>query len=405
MTMPDEIKKLLEKQGKAFEEFKTANDARLKALEKDGSSDPVLDQKVDKANEDITAIMKQITELEAKTNRPSRGEGNEKSQDVIDHEKGFERFFRKGDEAGLADLEQKALSANSDPDGGFTVPEEVDRNITRVVSDFSPIRGLATVRKIGTAAYKKIVSMGGASCGWVGEEDARTETGTPTLKELLFNAMEIYAEPRATQELLDDSFMDIGGWLADEVSIEFGEQESAAFVTGNGVKKPRGFLAYTNVANASYTWGNIGFILSGGAGTFATSNPGDNLIDLVHSLKSGYRKNAKFLMNDLTIAAARKLKDGDGNYLWQQSLLAGAPSTLLGYAVVTAEDMPDIAANSMSIAFGDFNRGYLIIDRLGVRVLRDPYTLKPYIKFYTTKRVGGGVQNFEAIKLLKFAAS
>ena len=403
--MPDEIKKLLEKQGKAFEEFKTANDARLKALEKDGSSDPVLDQKVDKANEDITAIMKQITELEAKTNRPGRGDGDEKSQDVIDHEKGFEQFFRKGDEAGLADLEQKALSAGVDPDGGFTVPDEIDRSIMRVISDFSPIRGLATVRQIGTSAFKKIVSMGGATSGWVGETDDRPETNTPTLKELLFNAMEIYAEPRATQEILDDSYMNIGGWLADEVSIEFAEQEGAAFVTGNGVKRPRGFLAYDNVANASYECGKIGYMPSGGAGAFAASNPGDNLIDLIHSLKQGYRKNAQFLMNDLTLAATRKLKDGDGNYLWEKSVKSGTPSTLLGYGVTIAEDMPDIAANSMSITFGDLKRGYLIVDRMGIRVLRDPYTSKPYIKFYTTKRVGGGVQNFEAIKLFKFATS
>ena len=211
--------------------------------------------------------------------------------------------------------------------------------------------------------------------------------------------------PAATATLLEDSAVNIDEWLASEVEQVFAVQEGAAFVAGDGTNKPKGFLSYTNVANATWTWGNIGYIATGSAGAFPASNPSDVLVDLIYALKAGYRQNGTLVMNRKTQATVRKFKDAQGNYLWQPPAQADGRATLMTFPIMEAEDMPDIAANSYSIAFGDFRRGYLIVDRQGVRVLRDPFTAKPYVLFYTTKRVGGGVQDFDAIKLLKFAAS
>jgi HK97 family phage major capsid protein len=217
--------------------------------------------------------------------------------------------------------------------------------------------------------------------------------------------MELYAMPAATTSLLDDSAVDIDSWLAAEVEAVFAEQEGAAFVNGDGVNKPRGFLNYPTVAESAWSWGNLGYIATGVAGALPSTNPADVLIDTVYALRAGYRQNAAWVMNRKTQAAVRKLKDGQGNYLWQPPVTAGGDASLMGFKLVEAEDMPDIAANAAPIAFGNFNRGYLVVDRLGVRILRDPYSAKPYVLFYTTKRVGGGVQDFNAIKLLKVAVS
>jgi HK97 family phage major capsid protein len=285
------------------------------------------------------------------------------------------------------------------------VPLEIERTIDRVLAKASPIRSIAGVRQIGAATYRKPINIVEAASGWVGETGAVATTAAPTLAALDFPAMELYAMPAATQALLDDSQVDIEQWLADEVQIVFAEQEGAAFVNGTGVNQPKGFLQYTAVADASYSWGNIGYVASGAAGAFASSNPSDALLDLCYAPRQGYRANGRWVMNRKTEAAIRKFKDSTGNYIWQPGAAAGQPATVLGYPVTEVEDMPDIAANSFAIAFGDFARGYLIVDRVGIRVLRDPYSSKPYVLFYTTKRVGGGVQNFEAIKLMKFAAS
>jgi HK97 family phage major capsid protein len=217
--------------------------------------------------------------------------------------------------------------------------------------------------------------------------------------------MELYAMPAATTTLLEDSAVNIDEWLAQEVEQIFAAQEGAAFVVGDGNNKPKGFLSYNSVPNASWTWGNTGCIASGLAGAFPSSSPSDVLVDLIYSVNAGYRQNGVFVMNRKTQSTIRKFKDSTGNYLWQPPAIPGAKATLMTFPVIEAEDMPDIAANSLSIAFGDFNRGYLIVDRAGVTVLRDPYTAKPYVLFYTTKRVGGGIQDFSAIKLVKFSAS
>ena len=261
------------------------------------------------------------------------------------------------------------------------------------------------VREISSSVYKKPFMTTGPATGWVGETDARPQTATPNLEALSFPAMELYAMPAATATLLDDSAVDIDQWIAAEVELVFAMQEGAAFVGGDGVNKPKGFLTYPTVANASWSWGNLGYLASGAAGAFASSNPSDTLVDLIYALKAGYRQNGSFVMNRKTQASIRKFKDSTGAYLWQPPAQSGGRATLMTFPVVEAEEMPDVAANTLSVAFGDFQRGYLIVDRIGVRVLRDPYSSKPYVLFYTTKRVGGGVQDFDAIKLLKMAAS
>ena len=245
----------------------------------------------------------------------------------------------------------------------------------------------------------------GPVAGWVGETDTRTQTASPTLDELSFPAMELYAMPAATTTLLEDSAVDIDEWLAQEVDRVFAAQEGAAFVTGDGNNKPKGFVSYNTVANSSWTWGNIGYVSSGVAGAFPSTAPSDVLVDLIFALKAGYRQNAAFVMNRKTQSLIRKFKDTTNNYIWQPPASPSGRASLMNFPVHDVEDMPDIAANSLSVAFGDFKRGYLIVDRAGVTVLRDPYSAKPYVLFYTTKRVGGGVQDYDAIKLLKFAVS
>ena len=285
------------------------------------------------------------------------------------------------------------------------MPSETETEIGRRLSAASPIRAIAGLRQVSTSVYKKPFAISGAATGWVGETAARPETAAPALAELQFPAMELYAMPAATQALLDDAAVNLDQWIADEVQQAFADQESTAFVTGNGTNRPKGFLAYTNIADASWSWGNVGYIATGVAAAFPASNPSDKLIDLAYGLKSGYRQNANWVMNRKTQSVIRKFKDSTGDYLWQPAASADGKSTLLNFPITESEDMPDIATDTFSMAFGDFARGYLVVDRVGVRVLRDPYSSKPYVLFYTTKRVGGGIQNFEAIKLMKFGVS
>jgi HK97 family phage major capsid protein len=313
--------------------------------------------------------------------------------------------MRAGDAAPLHALEEKSLILGGTPDHGYLAPAETERLIAAALKDVSPIRAIASVREIGSTVYRKPVSQGGAASGWVGETTARDETTAPAVSSIDFPTMELYAMPAASQTLLDDTVVDVEQWLADEVQAEFAAQEGAAFIAGDGASEPKGFLSYDIVAEGTQEFGELGYIATGVDGAFAATNPSDKLLDLIYTPKQAYRTNGRFVMNRSVVGAIRKFKDADGNYIWQPSLDAGSPATLLGYPVSEAEDMPDIAADAQAIAFGDFARGYLIVDRVGVRVLRDPYSAKPYVLFYTTKRVGGGVQDFDAIKLLKFAAS
>ena len=389
-----------------FEEFKASNDQRLDDLERK-RQDVLLDEKVDRINAAIDAQTRRMDDLALKHARPALDGRRTAPHDnaAREHKSAFDAYVRAGDAAALRQLETKAMSAGSNADGGYLVPPELEHEIGQRLAAISPIRSIASVREISSAVYKKPFMIAGPATGWVGETDARTQTTSPTLDALSFPAMELYAMPAATATLLDDAAVNLDEWIAAEVELTFAAQEGTAFVTGDGVNKPKGFLSYTTVANASWSWGNLGYLASGVAGAFPASNPSDVLVDLIYALKAGYRQNGAFVMNRKTQATVRKFKDSGGAYLWQPPAQAGGRASLMTFPLVEAEDMPDIAANSLSVAFGDFRRGYLIVDRLGVRVLRDPYSAKPYVLFYTTKRVGGGVQDFEAIKLLKFAVS
>ena len=390
----------------AFEAFKEANDERLAQIESRVSADVVTTEKMERINRALDEHKRLVDGLVLKSRRPPlSGERPETSLSALQHTAAFEGYVRHGAEGQLRALEAKAMSVSSDPDGGYLVPDETEREIGRMLSRASPIRAIAGVREISASVYKKPFAITGPATGWVGETAARPETNSATLAELTFPAMELYAMPAATQTLLDDSAVNIDEWIAGEVQAAFAEQEGAAFVSGDGSNKPKGFLAYATVAEASWSWGNLGYVATGVDGDFPASDPSDVLIDLVYALKAGYRQNATWVMNRRTQGEIRKIKDADGNYIWQPAAQAGGTASLLNFPVAEAEDVPDIGSDTQAIAFGDFRRGYLVVDRLGVRILRDPYSSKPYVLFYTTKRVGGGVQDFDAIKLMKFGVS
>ena len=382
---------------RVFEAYKEANDERLAQIER-RRGDPLLEEKVARIDAALDTVL-------VKQARPALGHDRTQGAGGREHKAAFESYVRSGESAGLRTLETKAMSIGSAPDGGYLVPPETETEIGRRLTAISPIRSIAGVREISGNVYKKPFMTAGPATGWVGETDARSQTTSPTLAELSFPAMELYAMPAASATLLEDAAVNIDEWIAGEVEQVFAAQEGTAFVSGDGTNKPKGFLSYTIVAEASWAWTKIGYVATGAAGDFDGDAPVDAIIDLVYALKAGYRQNGHFVMNRKTQAAVRKLKDPDGQYLWSPPLQVGGRASLLTYPVVEAEDMPDIAANAYAIAFGDFRRGYLVVDRQGVRVLRDPFSAKPYVLFYTTKRVGGGVQDFDAIKLVKFAVS
>lgn len=403
----NEVEQKLDAINRAFEEFKSKQDTVLADEIKRGTADVVRKNEVDAINAEITKLSGELKALEAKGNRPGASHDG-LSDEEAEHKSAYNNWMRKGvGETELGALEAKAFATttNSGADGGYAVPKVIDQAIVKKLIEISPVRQVATVIQIGTSQYKKLADIGGTSSGWVGETAARTATNTPQLAEISPTMGELYANPQATQVMLDDAQFDAEAWLAASVAEEFSRAEGSAFISGDGTNKPTGFLAGTPVAtaDASRAWGVLQFIASGAAAALPTT--ADKYIDVVHSLKAGYRQGAVWMTNKAVLASLRKIKaDGaTGDYLWQPSLQAGAPSTFLGYGVVEAEDMPAVEANAFPVAFGNFGTGYLIVDRMGVRTLRDPYSNKPYVGFYTTKRVGGIVQNSEAIKLLKVA--
>ncbi len=398
-----QIAGLIAEVNQTFAAFREQNDRRLSDLER-GREDVVTNEHVDRINASITDLTNALNTQREQIDALRIGGGGERglSADAQAHASAFDRWFRRGEgEQALGDLQVRAaLTSQSDPDGGFLVPEEMDRTISRVLGLMSAMRSIARVVPFGSREYSTMVSKGGAGGGWVGEEESRPETATPTLAEITIQAMELYANPAITQRLLDDAYLDVAQWLADEVSITFGEKEGLAFISGTGIKQPRGFLSYDTVDNTSYAWGSLGFVKTGAAAAFNSSNPADAIMDLYYALKAGYRNGASFVTSDAVLGTIRKFKDGQGNYLWSPPT-ADMPGAILGKPVVTDDNMPALGANAFPLAFGNFQRGYLIVDRMGSTVLRDPYTNKPKVHFYTTKRVGGGVYNYEAIKLLK----
>jgi len=361
---------------------------------------------LEREDEDVAQLKEEMAQLKARVDaqavaaaRPAlagaKAEGGARSPFV-------ENYLRKGLEAGV---ELKAVTGVSDAAGGYAVPEEIDAQIDRTLTSISPIRAIANVVKVGSAGYRKLVTKGGTPSGWVAETAGRPETGTPDFVEIAPPFGELYANPAASQAMLDDAAFDVEAWLANEIATEFARAEGAAFVNGSGVNRPKGFLAAANSAQADTVrpFGTLQFLTTGVAGGFPASNPQDRLIDLVQALRPPYRQGAVFVMNSSTAARIRKFKTSDGAFVWQTGLVAGQPDTLLGYPVVEAEDMPDVAADSLSVAFGNFRAGYLIAERTETQILRDPFTNKPFVHFYATKRIGGQVSNSEAIKLLKFA--
>ncbi|KWT67002.1 Phage major capsid protein [Hyphomicrobium sulfonivorans] len=389
---------------RAFEAFKETNDDRLDQLERRSAVDPLIEEKLNRIDRALDDNRRVVDDMALKAARPAIGGEAPRSAASLAHRSAFDNYVRKGESGALADLERKALSVGSNADGGYLVPVETEHAVNRALRDISPIRAIASVQQVSGAVYKRPFSISGPVTGWAAETGERTQTTAPKLDALSFPTAELYAMPAATSTLLDDVAVNIDEWLAEEVRIAFAEQEGKAFVTGNGTNKPKGFLDYTTALNSAWEWGKIGVVETGVSAAFPSSDPVDKLIDLVYALKAGYRANAHFVLNRSTQSLIRKMKDADDNYLWQPSVNAGEAPTLMGFPVAESEDMPSIAANSLSIAFGDFRRGYLIVDRIGIRVLRDPYSVKPYVLFYTTKRVGGGVQDFDAIKLMKFSA-
>ena len=389
---------------RAHAAFIEANDERLAETETRGTADALLEEKLTRISEALDAQERRLHELARRAARlPLSAAAHATPAEEDERKTAFEHYVRRGDASRLQRLEEKALSAGSAPDGGYLAHDELERRVERLLADASPIRAVAGHRRISAGVYRKPFATTRAATGWVGETAARPQTATPTLAELSFPAMELYAMPAATQTLLDDAAVDISQWLAEEVITAFAEQETDAFVNGDGITRPQGFLSVPVVDDTTWSWGNLGRVKTGVDGAFPASNPSDVLIDLVYALKSGYRQNAVWMMNRRTQAEIRKFKDANGDYIWQPAASPNARPTLMGFPVVEVETMPDIGIGAHAIAFGDFRRGYLVVDRTGVRVLRDPFTAKPYVLFYTTKRVGGGVQDFAAIKLLQFA--
>jgi len=362
-----------------------------------------------KINAEVSRIADMKAQLEALETAIARsqfqgGGSSSLNRAQQEHEKAWCNWFRKGISDGLKDLAIKAeVSTLSDPDGGFfTAPPTVEAAIDRVAGTMSAMRRICRAMTINSASYEKFVNQGGNTHGWVGEKQARTETDTPTVAKIVLNAKEIYSMPKTTQTLLDDSIRDIGAWLADEVSLDFAEAEGEGFVsTGTGVESPQSLNSVTKIANASYAWGKIGFITSGHATLLQDL---DAMLDVELALKAVYLGGASWLMNRSTATVIRKFKTGDGQYLWQPGLISGQPNTFNGYPVELDDNVDSVAAGKFPIYFGNFKRGYLIIDRQGIRVIRDNLTEKGRVLFYTTKRVGGGVVMYEAIKALKISA-
>ena len=325
----------------------------------------------------------------------------------VPHKKAFNAYLRSGDDDGLRGLvlEGKALNTAVAADGGYLVDPQTADTIRSLLVSTSSIRAIANVVNVDASSFDVLIDRSEVGSGWATEAGPQTETGTPAIERISIRLHELSAMPKASQRLLDDSAFDVEGWLAGKIATRFIRAESAAFINGDGIDKPKGILLPAKVPNATWAWGSLGYVPSGAASDFATTNAADCIVNLVYSLGADYRANATFVMNSKTAGAVRKMKDADGRFMWSDGLAAAEPARLMGYQVLICEDMPDIAANAYAIAFGDFNAGYTIAERPDLRVLRDPFSAKPHVLFYANKRVGGEVTDFAAIKLLKFAIS
>lgn len=395
-----DIAQVAEELGAKFEDFQRKNNQRLDGIDQEKGKLAESVEKINGSLSELDDLKGKLEAILAKQNRP--GGGGSESKDVAEHKSAYGAFLRKGHDDGLREMERKALNTLTDEDGGYAVPEELDRTIAELARDTVVMRQECKVITMGGTGYRKLVNVGGTTSGWVGETDPRDETSTPKLQPISPIFGEIYANPMATQGMLDDAFFNVEAWLGEEGNTEFSEQEEAAFSYGNGDKKPKGLFAYATEAknDKNRAFGKLEHILADAA----TLSP-DDLFRMVHALRKPYRAGAKWMMNNLSLMACRLLRDEQGNYLWRPGLEQDVPSVLLGYGVAENEEMPDIAGNAQAISFGNFKRAYTIIDRIGTRVLRDPYTRKPYVSFYTTKRVGSMLENHQAVKMLQMRAA
>jgi len=377
----------------AFAEFKSANDLRLKAIEAKGYAPADLVEKVDKLNTLISEKEAQIVAIKTAMNRTAAGgdQGKQKEEKELKYEKSFKGYLRG---AG-GELELKALSSDSDQDGGFLITPEMSSEVIKKVYETSPMRAYASQQTIGSSSLEILQDLDEAGAGWVGETESRVETSTPQFKMIEIPVHELYAEPKATQRFLDDASINVESWLSEKVGDKFARTENLAFISGTGVKQAKGILSY----DSGTSFGQVEQIVSGSAAAILP----DSLINLIYGIKSAYRANSKFFMKRSTIKDLRTFKDLQNRYLWAPGLDGNTAGSILGYEVVEFNDMPAVAASALAIAFGDMKAAYQIVDRIGIRVLRDPFTAKPFVKFYTTKRVGGGMKNFEALKLMKIS--
>tara|TARA_R110000751_G_scaffold307640_1_gene430350 strand:- start:35491 stop:36780 length:1290 start_codon:yes stop_codon:yes gene_type:complete len=398
--------KILAELKTSFEAFKTENDTRLKA-----KADVVVDEKVDRINADLTRLQGALDDANARLAGLSAGaggaSGRPQSAEDRAYAEDFRAWFVSGEKESALRAAQRtgiraAMSVGAPADGGYAAPIEWDREVTKKLKIVSAFRQYATVKQITTAGYTHLYSDRAVGSGWVGETAARPATTTPQLAPLNFTPGQIYAFPFATQDVLDDALLDIEAWLAEEVETEFSRQEGIAFTNGDGINKPFGLLTYvTGAANAAkHPWGAITVVNSGAAAAFTA----DAFITLIYDLPQAFQANARLYLNRASTAAARKLKDGQGNYLWQPAFTAGEPATIAGAPIVDLPDLPNVAASAIAALYGDLAATYVVVDRVGIRVLRDAYTNKPYVGFYTTKRVGGGVKNPEPMRALLIAA-
>lgn len=432
----DDVKKVtdaLQGIAGAFEEYKKVNDARIAELKK-GNSTAEFEAKLAKIDAHIDALNEakdKIEAIETKLSRPGAFGGRSgeiTSPEAESYKSAFLHWVRNpGDPERRTVLQQRAKAlhvaesrAVNEDDfetratatitstgsaGGFALPEVIERSIAKLMLDISPIRQIATVRQVGSPDYKELFDISGAAFEWVGESDTRSQTNTPDLAEVAPTFGMASAKPQASEESLDDLFFDVENWLVMSAAEAIAQGEGAAFVSGDGTKKPTGFLDGTPVttADSSRAFGVLQYVASGQAAAMPTS--ADIFYDLVYALRARYRNNARWVTSKLVLAAMRKYKDSADQYLWQPSLIVGQPATFMGYPITEAEDMPAVAADAFALAFGDFREGYLVCDRVGMRITRDEITTPGFVKFYTRKRVGGIIRNSQAIKLLKIAAS
>ena len=346
-----------------------------------------------------------LTMLDRKTMTYARPALSAYAELDVPHKKAFGAYLRSGDDDGLRGLvlEGKAMSSAVAADGGYLVDPQTADTIRSMLVSTSSLRSVSNVVQIDATSFDVLIDRSEVGSGWATEVAATSETATPTIERISIKLSELAAMPKASQRLLDDSAFDVEGWLAGKIATRFIRAEASAFINGDGIDKPKGILLPAKVANASWVWGQLGYIPTGFATDFLAATPIDCLVNLVYSLTADYRANATFVMNSKTAGAVRKIKDTEGRFMWSDGLAVTAPATLMGYRVLIAEDMPDIAANTYPIAFGDFNAGYTIAERPDLRILRDPFSAKPNVLFYASKRVGGDVTDYAAIKLLKIA--